>query len=299
MNYDVYEKVTKRIIEQLEKGIIPWKRPWKICGTNIKGEKDLKNLAFNRISKTAYTPLNQMLLEKCGEYASFKQWTEIGGKIKKGAKSEFVVFWKLNTYERIDEETQEKQLIKIPILKWLPVFHIDDVENVKPLNFEDITPKKEFNSIQEAESLMLNYCDREKIRIHYSENQAYYKPFEDCINLPERFKFKNKAEFYSTAFHEIVHSTGHQTRLNRDDGMISIFGTEDYSKEELIAEIGSATILNMLNIETNSSFTNSVAYIQAWIKKLKNDNKLIISASSKAEKAVNFIITGEKERVEQ
>ena len=118
---------------------------------------------------------------------------------------------------------------------------------------------------------------------------------QDYIQLPERFQFGKKAgEFYSTAFHEIVHSTGHEERLDRLKDC-SGFGSENYSKEELVAEIGSAGLLNILNLETPSTFTNSVAYIQSWVKVLRNDNKMIVQASSKAEKAVRFIINGRDE----
>ena len=94
MKFDIYEEVTNRIIQQLEKGIIPWHKPWKMSGVSIKGATDLKKVAFNRITKTAYSALNQMLLSRAGEYASFKQWKDVGGTIKKGAKAEIVVFWK-------------------------------------------------------------------------------------------------------------------------------------------------------------------------------------------------------------
>lgn len=94
MKFDIYEEVTNRIIQQLTQGIIPWHKPWKMSGVSIKGATDLKKVAFNRITKTAYSALNQMLLSRAGEYASFKQWKDVGGTIKKGAKAEIVVFWK-------------------------------------------------------------------------------------------------------------------------------------------------------------------------------------------------------------
>ena len=93
-NFDIYQAVTDRIISQLEQGMIPWRKPWKVSGIQIKRAEDLRKVAFNRFTRTAYTPLNQMLLSKPGEYASFKQWTNAGGKIKKGAVAEIVVFWK-------------------------------------------------------------------------------------------------------------------------------------------------------------------------------------------------------------
>lgn len=122
-------------------------------------------------------------------------------------------------------------------------------------------------------------------------NNAYYQPSTDSIVVPMKQQFQVVNEYYSTTFHEITHSTGHKTRLDRlQTGQIAAFGSEEYSKEELVAEIGSATLMNLLGIETVKTFRNTTAYIQSWLNVLKNDNKFIVSASSKAEKAVNFII---------
>lgn len=296
---NIYQTITNRIIEQLEKGVIPWRKPWKISGTNIKGANDLKKLAFNRISKTAYSPLNQMLLTRAGEYASFKQWQDLGGKIKKGAKAEIVVFWKMQEYIDTEHSTAEETIFKkVPILKYLSVFHIEDIENVQPLKFEDFKTEPKFEEDAQAEDIILKYLTRENINLFYDGNSAYYQPSADIIKLPERFKFGTKsAEFYSTAFHEITHSTGAKHRLNRLSNT-AFFGNEEYSKEELIAEIGACGMLNLLNIETNASFENSVAYIQSWIKQLKKDDKLILTASTKAEKAIKFILNGKEEKAE-
>ena len=300
--FDIYQEVTDRIIQQLEQGIIPWHKPWKMSGVSIKGATDLRKLAFNRITKTAYSALNQMLLSRVGEYASYKQWQDVGGKVKKGAKAEIVVFWKWIETKTKDPKTDEDKLVKIPFLRYYQVFHIDDVDGVKPLTFEEVKEPSEtaFDPEEQAEELMNAYQEREDISIRYGGNSAFYAPMQDYIQLPERFQFGKKAsEFYSTAFHEIVHSTGHKDRLDREN-FFAGFGSENYSKEELVAEIGSAGLLNLLNIETASTFTNSVAYIQSWVKTLRNDKKMIVQASSKAEKAVRYIIDGrDEEQIEE
>ena len=302
MKFDIYEEVTNRIIQQLTQGIIPWRKPWRMSGVSIKGETDLRKLAFNRVTKTAYSALNQMLLSRAGEYASFKQWQDLGGKVKKGAKAEIVVFWKWLESTTKDTTTDEEKLVKIPYLRYYQVFHIEDVDGVEPLKFEEVKAPDEttFEPEAQAEELINEYCEREEIEIRFGGNSAFYAPRLDYIQLPERFQFGKKAgEFYSTAFHEIVHSTGHEERLDRLNNC-SGFGSDSYSKEELVAEIGAAGLLNLLNIETESTFTNSVAYIQSWIKALRNDTKMIVQASSKAEKAVRYIIIGtaEEEKIE-
>ncbi|MBO4252243.1 MAG: DUF1738 domain-containing protein [Clostridia bacterium] len=296
--FDIYEQVTKRITEQLEKGVIPWRKPWKVSGIQIKGANDLRKVAFNRITKTAYSPLNQMLLEHAGEYATFKQWHDVGGYVKKGEKAEIVVFWKIYEDKKTDNDGNET-IVKIPILKYYQVFHISQIENVKPLEEKEVIDDNriKFNSDEEAERIIETYKTRENIEIDFFGNEAYYSPSKDFIRLPEKFKFgKNGAEFYSTAFHEITHSTGAERRLGRlKENGFSFFGNENYSKEELVAEIGAAGMLSLLNIETENSFTNSTAYIQSWLKALKNDKKLIVSASSKAEKAIRYILNGKEE----
>ena len=298
-NVNVYEMVTNRIIEQLNAGVIPWHKPWKCVG--VKGAKiDLSKVAFNRVTKQAYSMLNQMLLAEVGEYASFKQWQEAGGHIKKGAKAEMVVFWKWLEILKTEEELQEGEVLgeavkKIPYLKYNQVFHISQVEGVKPLKLkaEEISVP-EFDTDAEADSIINNYSLRERISIRYGGDRAYYSPHADYIQVPMREQFgDNKAEFYSTLFHEIVHSTGAKHRLDRIQ-TTAHFGSEEYSKEELVAEIGASGMLNLLSIETPKSFNNSVAYVQSWIKALQNDVRMIVQASAKAEKSINFILNGKE-----
>lgn len=280
MSINVYEMVTNRIIEQLENNIIPWEKPWH--GT-IDG-------AFNRVSKKPYSILNQMLLKYGGEYASFKQWKDLGGHIRKGEHSEIIVFWKM--YPIKEKQDDGTEIIKtIPLLKYINVFHISQVDGVEPLKQKvthDIEP------IDKAEKILNDYWNRENITIeHVKGDKAFYSPMFDKIQLPLFEQFKSSEEYYSTATHESVHSTMKTSRCNRQEdrkGKVVSFGSEEYSKEELVAEIGSAQLMNIVGIETTKSFRNSTAYIQSWLKVLRNDNKFIVSASSKAEKAVNYIL---------
>ena len=150
----------------------------------------------------------------------------------------------------------------------------------------------ELEPIEEAEKIKTEYMNRERLKIFEKvTNKAFYTPTFDYIEVPCKEQYQNIEEFYSTLFHEMIHSTGHKNRLDRlHTGADAAFGSETYSKEELVAEIGSASFMNLLGIETVRTFRNSAAYIQSWLKVLKSDNKFIVSASSKAEKAVNYII---------
>ena len=280
MAKSVYEMVTERIISQLEKGIIPWRKPW----TGIRSG------AFNRISKKSYSLLNQMLLKHEGEYATYNLWESLGGHVRKGEKSEIVVFWKIQPIEE-DKEDGTKETKHIPILRYFNVFHISQVDGVEPLTKDDL---KSIEPIEKAESVLHDYWNREGIEVkHIGGDEAYYSPSRDLIRLPLFDQFTDANEYYSTAFHESIHSTMKESRCNRAEdrkGKLVAFGSEDYSKEELIAEIGSASLMNIIGIETSKTFQNSSAYIQGWLSKLRNDVKFIVSASSKAEKAVNYIL---------
>lgn len=280
MSKSVYEMITERIIEQLEQGVIPWEKPWS----------GVREGAFNRISKKSYSLLNQMMLKHDGEYATFKQWQELGGHIRKGEKSEIVVFWKIYPIEEVQEDGT-KTVKQIPLLKYINVFHISQVDGVEPLPKEEL---HDIEPIEKAESILQDYWAREQINVeHVKGNKAFYSPMLDMIQLPLFEQFKDANEYYSTAFHESVHSTMKESRCNRAEerkNKLVAFGSEEYSKEELVAELGSASLMNIIGIETKKSFKNSTAYIQSWIRVLKNDVKFIVSASSKAEKAVNYIL---------
>lgn len=277
MKKDIYEMITDRIIEQLENGVVAWQKPWT----------GVHDGAYNRISNKPYSLLNQMLLSKTGEYASFKQWTELGGHIKKGEKAEIVTFWKIQPIEE-ENEDGEKVIKQIPLLRYYNVFHISQVEGVEPKSID----LNELQPIEEAERIKTEYMQREHIKIlEKVTDKAFYSPSLDYIQVPCKEQYQNIEEFYSTLFHEMTHSTGHKVRLDREDVKDCMyFGSENYSKEELCAELGSAFLINKLGIASSKSFTNSTAYIQSWLRVLKNDKKFIISASSRAEKAVKYIL---------
>lgn len=277
---NVYDMVTDRIIAELEKGQIPWQKPWT----------GVRNGAYNRITKRPYSLLNQMLLQHRGEYATFKQWQDLGGHVRKGEKSEIVVFWKIFESKETNPDTGEIEIKTIPLLRYYNVFHISQVDGVEPLAEEQLNDEVE--PIEAGDKIITNYINRDHLNfIECKSNKAYYSPSSDTVVVPLKEQYQLINEWYSTAYHELVHSSGHKTRLNRlQTGAIASFGSEDYSKEELTAEIGSATLMSIAGIETPKTFRNSTAYIQNWLQVLRNDNKFIVSASSKAEKAVNYIL---------
>ena len=274
---DLYQEITNRIMAQMEEGVIPWHKPW------ISGK------AISRTTGKPYSLLNQMLLGRPGEYLTFKQCQDAGGKIKKGEKASIVVFWKW--IETEDEETGEKK--EVPFLRYYNVFHISQCEGVTAKHAAETALPDGAEPIAAAQEIIYDYLDREGVKLsHLEGDRAFYRPGTDEIVLPICKQFVSTAEYYGTAFHELTHSTSHEKRLNRLN-QAAFFGTEDYSKEELIAEIGAATLVNHCGIETSSSFCNSAAYIQNWLSVLKNDKRFIVSAAGKAEKAVQFILNAD------
>ncbi len=273
---DIYAVITDRMIQEMETGIIPWRKPWMASGA-----------AISHTTGKPYSLLNQMLLGKPGEWLTFKQCQEEGGFVRKGEKSRMVVFWKW--IDKEDEETGE--ITQVPYLRYYNVFHVDQCEGITAKHMQ--TNPTPASADEAADAIIIEYVRREGVTLEHREGDAaFYQPATDRIVLPKLSQFTEAAEYYSTAFHEMVHSTGHMKRLARLDSTAN-FGSEEYSKEELVAEIGSAALVFHAGLETADSFHNSVAYVQNWLQALKNDKRFIVSAASKADKAVNYILAEE------
>ena len=273
---DIYAEITGRMVSEMEKGIIPWRKPWMAS-----------EAAISHTTGKPYSLLNQMLLGKVGEWLTFKQVNAEGGYVRKGEKASICVFWKW--IEKEDEETGETT--QVPFLKYYNVFHLSQCEGISAKYAQEMT--KTASADETAENIVAEYTKREGVMIeHVKGNQAYYQPAMDKIVLPMMKQFAETAEYYGTAFHEMIHSTGHMKRLNRLNATAH-FGGEDYSKEELVAEIGSSALVHHCGLETKESFRNNTAYIQSWLQALKNDKRFIVSASSKAEKAVKYVLEGQ------
>ena len=277
-SFDVYAAVTDRIIKQMERGIIPWEKPF---GGMMSG-------AISGSTGKPYSLLNQMLLSKPGAYYTFNQIQKKGGSIRKGEKSQLVVFWKQIPVKEQDKQTGEIKTTVVPMLRYYNVFHIDQCEGIT----HTATEPEPMQTCPEAESIISEYLDRSGVElIQRISDEAYYSPARDCVVLPLAEQFNSKEERYSTLFHEIAHSTGHQSRLNRLRATAH-FGSESYSKEELVAEITAAALMNHTGMETKGTFRNSTAYIQNWLMALRNDKRMIVTASGAAAKAFDYITIG-------
>lgn len=281
---DIYKMVTERIIAQLEKGIIPWERPWNSCG----------EFAWSRATGKGYSLLNSICLAP-GEYATFNQIRKEGGKVLKGSRAYPVIFYKPIAVERKDADGNtiygsdgipEKKIV--PMIQYFNVFNVETQTTLE--RKYNKAQAVEHEPIEKAESIIVGYLERSGVKFQErASDSAYYKPSTDTVVVPNKSQFNSIVEYYSTAFHELAHSTGHASRLNRITKQAS-FGSEEYSKEELIAEITASSIVNSLGLETEHSFRNTTAYIQSWIKALKNDVKMVVQASAKASKSYEMIV---------
>ncbi|MCX6350638.1 MAG: zincin-like metallopeptidase domain-containing protein [Bacteroidetes bacterium] len=277
---DVYQTVTDRIIEELERGKVPWQQPW-IGGVPPQ----------NLISGKWYRGINSMLLNSLNYsrnyFLSFQQVQDLGGRVLKGEKAHMIVFWKI--IEKEDEVTKEK--VKKSFLRYYLVFNVDQCKDIPMEKIPEVM-KKDHHSIPACEDIVNGMPLKPEI-IH-GEKEAWYSPAKDCINMPPMENFHYVEGYYATLFHELIHSTGHPSRLERKEliSLDSTMGSENYSIEELTAEIGSCYLNSFAGIALE--IKNSVGYIQHWLEKLKEDKRFIVYASSQAQKAVDFILNPEK-----
>lgn len=283
MTDTVYNIVTEKIVGALEEGTVPWQQPWH-------GGQRPANLMTGK----AYRGVNVILLHLAtleGNYRSpywltFRQAKELGGTVRKGEHGTVIVFWQMVKGKKAEPDEPNKM---VPLLRYYRVFNLeqcDDVRIPKGREAGEIEPL-DFDPIQEAETIIAGYHNPPKIV--ENEPRAFFRPDADLINLPPRASFTDEGEFYSTAFHEMTHSTGVEKRLNRHTGKDQfVFGSHDYGREELVAEMGSAFLCAEAGIE--STFDNSAAYINGWMRTIKEDPRAVVVAAGAAQRAADYIL---------
>ena len=277
MKKSVYEIITEEILDIMGQGIIPWRKPWSAQGAHR-----------NFISGAQYRGVNVFLLS-CSCYSSpwwitYNQAKKKGGSVRKGEKGRRVVFWKWLVNRSENPVTGEIEEKKVPMLRYYTVFNLEQVEGIEAP--ED--PEKEIiNPIEAAEDIVSGMPSPPA---RQTGDKAAYFPALDKITIPNIQDFLSSEEFYSTLFHELAHSTGHHSRLNRN-GITgeNFFGSHNYSKEELVAEMTAAFLCGEANI-LPSTIENSAAYLQGWSAKFKDDKKMIVCAAASAQKAADFIL---------
>ena len=293
--FSVPKMVGERLIKQMQDYIdgkvdaLPWRKPW-VGGTNV---------AISGSRNKPYGFVNQMMLDRPGEWYTFSAIAKAGAKIKKGCHPSYIVerWWQEDKNAEPDPETGE--LPKHPVLRYFKVFHVDDIEGIEPRRKKEEENAVHLDPVEKAEKVIGDYVAKSGVKLTIRKSgSAYYSPANDEIVVPEIGQFTSVAEYYSTVSHEAGHSTGHEKRLKRINS--TRFGSHEYSKEELVAEICAAALVNYFGIETKSSFENSVSYVQNWINALKKDINMAYYAAIAAEKAFNYIVgcVDEKEEKE-
>ncbi len=311
MKAEIYNKINDIVIAGLEKKGMKWFRPWRNANGLVDG-------AYNYTTKRTYNGFNIFLLNavmadqgyEFNQWLTFKQVSALKGKVIKGQKATDVYFWNIGYFDNVknvyisskdakninlSEKTKTGSLRyrKTYSIRFYKVFNVSQCEGIEPHKIED---KVEVinEPIEVAESLVQDFVERENnFKIVHRENKAYYNKTNDFINMPEMNSFIGSESYYKTLFHEMVHSTGHNSRLNRKTlEEVSSFGSVEYSKEELVAEIGSMYLTGLLGIDCEDTMENSQAYIKGWCKHLREAKDECIYAMQQATKAVNYIKEG-------
>jgi antirestriction protein ArdC len=285
----VYQIVTDRIIASLKAGMIPWEKPWQT--PHFAGGPFPRNFRTGK----PYRGINIMLLWS-SSYSSpfwltFNQAKELTGSIRKGEKGTQIVFYKqLRDRQKSDNEQTEEEERRAPfVLTYHTVFNVEQCDGLTPPQVEQPTQPNEVEVDEICEAIVSGWCNRPNLLLtSETEHRAYYRPSTDSVHTPARARFVDAPHYYSTLFHELIHSTGHETRLNRTFG--AHFGDELYSKEELVAEMGAAFLCAIAGIANENTERNTTAYIQNWISKLEEDNRFIVHAAGNAQRAVDLIL---------
>jgi antirestriction protein ArdC len=276
----VYEVITSRIIEMLEQGVAPWRRPWRTAAAEPR----------NLVSGKPYRGINALLLAALGWrspwFLTYRQAAQRGGNIKRGAKGFPVIFWKCADNEADEEsEKTDRKTRKRLILRYSTVFSSEQCEGVE---IPAVPAANASEPIAECERVIREM--RNPPRIEHGGTQAFYRPSTDTITLPHPEQFESRELYYSVLWHEAGHASGAASRLARK-GITdaTMFSDHLYSVEEIIAECTAAFLCGATGIEA-ATLQDSTAYLANWIKVLKGDARLIITAAGHAQRAADLIL---------
>lgn len=285
---DIYAMIEQNVISQLENGIIPWKRCYHVNEHSV---------CVSHSTGRMYSLLNQMILGEPGEYWTFNQARSAGYSIRKGSHARKVVFWKVLNVENGSvrergDGTFVEDTSQVPFLRWYNVFHESDVDGLPVKYVDNLTDeeraRKNAESIQIAENVISDYLAANKqISVLWRPNATpSFSPSDKIISMPQKCQFDTLQEYYSTFFHEMVHSTKEACGRKQSNGRRS----NDYAREELVAEIGAAFLCGYCGINEEDVIKNNSSYCVNWLGRLRNNIQDLVWASGKAEKAVKHIL---------
>lgn len=273
MKNQAYERISDRITALLEQGTVPWHKPWQAktgCPRNYVSQKPYRGINVFLLHAMSYE-------SPC--WLTFHQASQLGGNVRKGEKACPVVFWK--PMKIADQESGEDK--KIPLLRIYHVFNAAQCDGLKdaPTVTETVVTVKPAEIVAQMPH---------PPAIKHGMTAAFYSPHDDCVGMPAHERFDTEEAYYSTLFHELVHSTGHEKRLKRATlAETNGFGSDPYCREELIAEMGSAFLCGQAEI-VERTIDRSAAYISGWLERIQKDKNLIVQAAAQAQKAADFIL---------
>ena len=272
---DIYEIVTDRIIAAMEAGVVPWRKPWTGTGgpTSLSSGKPYRGINNLILDVVATTEGYELPL-----WGTYKQAKALGGNVRKGEKGTPVVLWK-----PVEKKTDDEKIETFMLLRYFTVFNVSQMEGIEiPAKY---LVKKDPVPVLDGIEQALVYENGPKVQ-HLQQDRAFYTPATDTITLPLLEQFTSPQAYASTALHEVVHSTGHTSRLDR--GIENRFGCEGYAQEELVAEIGAAMLATRLGIEVE--YEQTASYLTGWLSALQGDRKMLVQAAQQAQKATDRIL---------
>ena len=288
---DLYQEVTNKIIAMIEQGVAPWRRTWSTYG-----------MARNYATGHVYTGINLILMNNTPHsipyFMTFNQVQEQGGKVRKGAKAEMVIYFNVYYKDGADRTlTKEQARVcsdrgeEIQVLKFIKYYNVFNIADIEGIDFKiseiDLRPNEK---IAMCECIIDQMPKRPVLKI-IDGSRAFYSTTYDFVVMPPIAQFETAEDYYATFFHELTHSTGHASRLAREEVMNpQLFGTKPYSREELVAEMGASFLCSSVQIDYDYITENSAAYLAGWIQVLKEDSKIIFKAAAEAQKAADYIL---------
>jgi antirestriction protein ArdC len=288
----IHQIVTDRMIAALQRGTVPWRKPWQAAAGQPRSMS----------TGQPYRGINPFLLGLTAAeegypfpyWGTYRQISELGGQVRKGERSTLVVFWKQARTEQRDPQTGELTVKQLPVLRYYRVFNAAQADHL-PGRF--YPAPGEHSQIAEPQAVLDGYLARGSPKmVHVAGDRADYHPATDTIRLPSRAQFRTPEGYYATAFHEAGHSTGHPARLNRPGiAAFDHFGSGQYAREELIAQMTSSLLCAQTGIDDPATFANSASYIAGWLTALDNDHRLVITAAAHAQRASDLIIQPERQ----
>ena len=282
MKKDIANIVTDKIIKSMETGMVPWRQPWNDSFTTPTSLATGKK--YRGINNLILTMVGQIEGYETGLWGTYKQFAGMeprscaNGSVTKDESGTPVILWK--PIKKMNADGEEESFM---LMRYFTVFNIAQTNVEIPEKYKKIERKPV--PVLEGLKTAMNYPNGPKIA-HLEQDKAFYVPSLDEITLPNVDQFKSSTDYAQTVLHEIAHSTGHETRLKRD--LKNGFGCAGYAAEELVAEIGSAMLANELNIDVD--WDQSAAYVGSWLKALKDDRKMIITAAQRAQKIIDHVL---------